>query len=322
MSDKLLDIEDLRTYFHLKDGLLRAVDGVSFYIKKGETVGLVGESGCGKTVTALSILRLIENPPGEIISGAIYFEGDDLLKLSLPKMRHVRGNKISMIFQEPMSCLNPVFSVGRQIGEVFRLHQNSSRSESIEKAIEILEPVGIPLPEYRVKQYPHELSGGMCQRVMIATALACRPKLLLADEPTTALDVTIQAQILELLKELRRDYKMAILLITHDLGVVAEVADRIIVMYSGKIMEVSDVLPFFRRPQHPYSIGLLSSVPKIEEEVARLKVIEGVVPNLTEEIRGCKFSSRCSLATEKCFSEEPPLFETEQDRFVRCWNME
>jgi oligopeptide/dipeptide ABC transporter ATP-binding protein len=308
----LLKVDQLVTSFKVEAGVLRAVDKVSFSINRGETVGLVGESGCGKSVTSLSILRLIASPPGLIESGKILFEGQDLAQLSEEEMRKLRGNRISMIFQEPMTSLNPVFTIGDQIGEVFRIHQKSSRTEARKKAIEMLHLVKIPAPEARVDEYPHQLSGGMRQRIMIAMALACRPQLLIADEPTTALDVTIQAQILDLIESLQKELNMAVLLITHDLGVVAEVCDKVVVMYAGKVVEQGTVHELFTNPQHPYTQGLLRSIPKLGHKTEYLPTIEGTVPSLGNLPRGCRFQSRCPKVFDRCRTAEPLLIRVPQ----------
>ena len=305
--ETLVEVRDLCTSFHTDEGVARAVDGVALSIPKGRTLGLVGESGCGKTVTALSIMRLIPTPPGRIERGEVLFEGRDLLKLSEAQMRRIRGNEISMIFQEPMTSLNPVFTCGNQIAEVLRLHQGLSKAEALERTIETLDKVGIPSPEQRVHEYPHQLSGGQKQRVMIAMALACNPKLLIADEPTTALDVTIQAQILDLLRALQAEFHMAILLITHDLGVIAEMAEQVAVMYAGKIAELADVRELFADPKHPYTRGLFGSLPRLGAHAERLNVIPGVVPNPLEFPSGCKFHPRCPHAFDRCSVEEPAL---------------
>lgn len=318
MSDNLVHIHNLRTHFYTEDGVVPAVDGVNLYIKRGETLGVVGESGCGKSVTSLSIMRLIPTPPGKIVEGEILFEGQDLVKKSEAEMRKIRGNDISMIFQEPMTSLNPVYTIGDQIAEAIQLHQGLNRKDAIDKAIEMLRLVGIPLPERRVKEYPHQLSGGMRQRVMIAMALSCNPKLLIADEPTTALDVTIQAQILELMKKLKRDLGMAIMLITHDLGVVAEMCERVVVMYGGKVVEEGDVVSIFKNPLHPYTEGLLRSVPRMDEDVEKLHVIEGVVPNPLHLPKGCRFHPRCPYAVDRCKEEQPQLEQVAPGRFVAC----
>ena len=317
----LLEIRNLQTHFPTRAGLVRAVDGVSFYLDRGELLGLVGESGCGKSMTALSIMRLVA-PPGKIVSGEIVFDGKDLLKLSNAEMRAVRGDDIAMIFQDPMTSLNPVFTVGEQIAEALRLHRKLSRKQAKQGAIEAMREVAIPDPATRVNDYPHQLSGGMRQRVMIAMALACDPKLLIADEPTTALDVTIQAQILDLLNNLRKTRDLAILLITHDLGVVAEVADRVAVMYTGKIVEESPVDELFAKPKHPYTEGLLHSVPKLTEEgvarAERLQTIEGVVPSPTNLPPGCHFEPRCPYRMPRCKEGEIPLYPAGEGVVVRC----
>jgi peptide/nickel transport system ATP-binding protein len=306
----LLEVENLQTHFRTPDGVNRAVDGVSFHVDEGETLAIVGESGCGKSVTANSILRLIPEPPGRI-AGSIRFHGTDLLKLSDRAMRDIRGNDISMIFQEPMTSLNPVLTVARQLGETLRLHQGLDKRAAEARAIEMLALVGIPEPRRRVREYPHQMSGGMRQRVMIAMALACTPKLLIADEPTTALDVTIQAQILELMADLKRKVGAAIVLITHDLGVVAEVAERVMVMYAGRKVEEAPVGKLFRAPRHPYTQGLLGAVPKLGSSLTgvetKLAEIPGVVPSLKERIPGCVFAGRCPLATDLCREIAPAL---------------
>src|SRR4026209_2275388 len=317
----LLEVKNLETHFPTRAGLVRAVDGVSFYIDTGELLGVVGESGCGKSITALSIMRLIA-PPGKIVGGEITFDGKDLLKLSDAEMRQIRGDDIAMIFQDPMTLLNPVFTVGEQIAEALRLHRKLPRKEARRTTIEAMREVAIPDPSRRVDDYPHQLSGGMRQRVMIAMALACNPKLLIADEPTTALDVTIQAQILELLDDLRKQRELAVLLITHDLGVVAEVADRVAVMYTGRIVEESPVDELFARPKHPYTEGLLRSVPKLSMtdvvEKSRLETIEGVVPRPTDLPPGCHFAPRCRYRMPRCTEEEIPLYQLEGSVQVRC----
>ena len=315
----LLDVRGLRTYFHVMDGTVKAVDGVDFSIPRGGTVGLVGESGCGKSVTAHSIMRLIDIPPGEIAGGEIWFDGRDLLKLSKDKMRHVRGGEIAMIFQEPMTSLNPVFTIGDQISEAVLLHNKTNKKEAMERSIESLRLVGVSAPERRVKQYPHELSGGMRQRAMIAMALSCNPKLLIADEPTTALDVTIQAQILELIKELQARTGTALLLITHDLAVVAETVQTISVMYAGRIVEAGTVDEVLLSPQHPYTQGLLSSIPGVKKRGEALSVIKGVVPNPFRMPSGCKFQPRCPFAWERCTQSEPALLATAGGGTSRCF---
>ena len=317
----LLEVTNLKTHFPTRAGLVRAVDGVSFYLDGGELLGLVGESGCGKSITALSIMRLVA-PPGKIVAGEIVFDGKNLLTLSDSEMRQIRGDDIAMIFQDPMTSLNPVYAVGEQIAEALRLHRKLNRKAARDAAIEAMREVAIPDPARRADDYPHQLSGGMRQRVMIAMALACDPKLLIADEPTTALDVTIQAQILELLDNLRKTRELAVLLITHDLGVVAEVADRVAVMYTGKIVEEAPVAELFARPRHPYTEGLLRSVPKLSaEHVAkkeRLETIEGVVPNPTELPPGCHFAPRCQHRMPRCEEGEIPLYHLEGGVKVRC----
>ncbi len=317
----LLEVKDLQTQFPTRSGLVRAVDGVSFHLDRGELLGLVGESGCGKSITALSVMRLI-SPPGKIVNGEILFDGKNLLKLSDAEMRQMRGDDIAMIFQDPMTSLNPVFTVGEQIAEALRLHRKLSHKDARRATVEAMREVAIPDPARRLDDYPHQLSGGMRQRVMIALALACNPKLLIADEPTTALDVTIQAQILELLDELRKQRELAVLLITHDLGVVAEVADRVAVMYTGRIVEESPVDELFARPKHPYTEGLLRSVPKLtSERVAkkeRLETIEGVVPRPTDLPPGCHFAPRCPHRLPRCSQEDIPLYQLDGGVEVRC----
>ena len=318
---QLLEVKDLQTQFPTRSGLVKAVDGVSFEIGEGELLGLVGESGCGKSITALSIMRLIY-PPGEISQGSIKFKGEELTSASEDRLRQIRGNDIAMIFQDPMTSLNPVFTVGEQIAEALRLHRKLDKKQAWQSAIEAMREVAIPAPDRRANDYPHQLSGGMRQRVMIAMALACNPELLIADEPTTALDVTIQAQILELLDELRRTRKLAVLLITHDLGVVAEVADRVCVMYTGRIVEESGVTELFADPKHPYTRGLIRSVPKLPEagiaKTVRLKTIDGTVPSPTDLPKGCHFAPRCEFRIDACFAGPIPLLELANDTKVRC----
>jgi len=321
----LLEIVNLKTWFFTRDGIVRAVDGVSFHVLPGETLAVVGESGCGKSVTALSILRLIPSPPGRIVEGSVRFAGRDLLALSDAEMRDVRGNDISMIFQEPMTSLNPVLTIGRQIGETLTLHQGLDRKAATRRAIEMLRLVHIPEAERRVQQYPHEMSGGMRQRVMIAMALACNPKLLIADEPTTALDVTIQAQILDLMRELKSKIDAAIVLITHDLGVVAEMAQRVVVMYAGRKAEEAPVGELFRRPMHPYTQGLLTSVPRLGASLGvarppRLAEIPGTVPSLKDAIPGCPFAARCPYATEICQRAMPDFEEKLPGHYAACFH--
>ena len=322
MSEVLLELRELQTHFFTDDGVVRAVDGVSYDVHAGETLAVVGESGSGKSVTALSVLRLVATPPGRIVGGSITFRGRDLLSLSETEMRAVRGKEISMIFQEPMTSLNPVYSCGEQIIEVLMLHERMSRSAARERAVELMQKTGIPSPEQRVDEYPHQMSGGMRQRVMIAMALACKPALLIADEPTTALDVTIQAQILELLKHLRRELGMAVLLITHDLGVVAETADRVAVMYAGQVVEYCGVRDTFRATRHPYTAGLLASLPRLGAERDRLRVIPGSVPNPLRFPAGCRFHPRCPIAVERCRSEMPALRDVGGGHLARCFRAE
>lgn len=319
MSSPMLKIKDLRTTFHIREGIVPAVDGVSFHINKEETLAVVGESGCGKSVTALSVMRLIKSPPGKIERGEIEFDGKSLLGLTPKEMRGIRGDSIGMIFQEPMTSLNPVYTVGDQIQEVIVLHQRISKAKARVKAIDMLRKVEIPLPEKRFYEYPHQLSGGMRQRVMIAMALSCNPRLLIADEPTTALDVTIQAQILDLMRGLRKSLGMSIMLITHDLGVVSSMADRVVVMYTGRIVEEATVQDIFKKPMHPYTHGLLNSIPHIENEVDKLHVIDGNVPNLLYLPQGCHFWPRCPYAQDKCRKESPVLEKVGDEHEVSCW---
>ncbi len=322
MNEPLLELRDLHTHFFTDDGVVRAVDGVSYALRAGETLAVVGESGSGKSVTALSILRLVDSPPGRIVSGAVRFRGRDLLALAEPEMRAVRGREIAMIFQEPMTSLNPVHTCGAQVAEVLELHERLPRAGAHARAVELLRIVGIPAPEQRAREYPHQLSGGMRQRVMIAMALACRPAILIADEPTTALDVTVQAQILELIDRLRREFGMAVLLITHDLGVVAGNADRVAVMYAGQVVEQAPVHELFRSPAHPYTAGLLASLPRLGERRERLKMIPGQVPNPARFPAGCRFHPRCPIAQERCRTSEPTAHALSPDREVRCWRAE
>ena len=321
----LLEIENLQTHFRTPDGVNRAVDGLSFNVEAGQTLAIVGESGCGKSVTAMSVLRLIPEPPGKI-AGRIRFQGRDLLLMPRAEMRHIRGNDISMVFQEPMTALNPVLTVGRQVGETLKLHQGLDRTAADRRVIEMLTLVGIPEPERRVKEYPHQLSGGMRQRVMIAMALSCDPKLLIADEPTTALDVTVQAQILDLMRDLKRRVGAAIVLITHDLGVVAEVAEHVVVMYAGRKVEEAPVRQLFARPRHPYTQGLLSAVPKIGSSLSdaqsRLSEIPGVVPTLKQRCVGCVFADRCTKATAACLTAAPALERKAPQHWVACHHAE
>ena len=322
----ILQVDDLQTHFFTAVGTVRAVDGVSYALKAGETLGVVGESGCGKSVSALSILRLVANPPGRIVGGSIAFEGRNLLEVSETEMERIRGNEISMIFQEPMTSLNPLFTVGRQVSEAIALHQGLSRREAMGRAVEMLRQVYIPEPERRVHAYPHQLSGGMRQRVMIAMALSCNPKVLIADEPTTALDVTIQAQILDLMRELQKTFGTAIVLITHDMGVVAENADRVVVMYAGRKVEEAPAADLFDNPGHPYTRGLLGSIPHLDTAAqsdgsrARLNEIKGMVPSLFDLPPGCSFAPRCGFATDRCRAEMPALAELRPAHWVACWH--
>ena len=323
MEDVILDVKGLKTFFYTYDGVAKAVDGVSYQLRAGEPLGIVGESGCGKSVSALSILRLIPDTPGRIVEGAIHFRNSNLLTLSDDRMRDIRGNRISMIFQEPMTSLNPVFTVGNQIAEAFRLHQGVTRQDALDRSVDTLRLVNIPSPEKCVNQYPHELSGGMRQRAMIAMALGCNPEILIADEPTTALDVTIQAQIIDLMLQLKEELGMAIILITHDLGIIAETVKRVIVMYAGKIVEAASTRTIFKTPLHPYTQGLLQSIPRLGDKVRlgriRLDEIPGVVPSLYDLPPGCRFCTRCRHAMEVCRKEEPELEEGEVGHLCRCW---
>ncbi len=328
-TDVLLDVADLRTYFFLRHGILKAVDGVSFQLKPHETLAIVGESGCGKSMTALSLMRLIPDPPGRIVGGSVRLAGRDLIALDEASMRRVRGKDVSMIFQEPMTSLNPVMTVGNQIAEALLLHESVNRREALRRAVEILKLVRIPEPEQRLKEYPHQLSGGMRQRVMIAMALACNPKVLIADEPTTALDVTIQAQILDIILDLQKKLGTAVILITHDLGVVAETAQRVIVMYAGKKVEEAPVGELFARPLHPYTHGLMASIPRLElmrggagETKKRLQEISGIVPALTNLPPGCAFAPRCPFADARCRREAPAYEEKRPAHWAACWHSE
>ncbi|HVY42737.1 MAG TPA: ABC transporter ATP-binding protein [Hyphomicrobiaceae bacterium] len=321
MAEPLLEIRGLKTHFATDDGMVRAVDGVDLHIDRGETVGVVGESGCGKTVTAHSVLKLIPMPPGRIVAGQILWRGRDLVPLDANEMDKIRSKEIAIVFQEPMTSLNPVYTVGEQIAEVIRRHEGLGRSAALDKTIEMLRLVQIPNPQRRVNDYPHQFSGGMRQRVMIAMALSCNPKLLIADEPTTALDVTIQAQILELLQDMKSRFGMAIMLITHAMGVVAETAQRVVVMYAGKVVEEASVSQLFRQPRHPYTQGLIRSIPRIDlaaTRKVRLEAIAGVVPSLLNPPRGCRFAPRCRFATAVCLEAPPPLREVEAGHKVAC----
>jgi peptide/nickel transport system ATP-binding protein len=329
-NDVVLDVRGLTTYFYTRQGLLKAVDNVSFEVRRGETLAIVGESGCGKSITALSLIRLVPTPPGRIVAGSVSLAGTDLLSLDERAMRGIRGNDISMIFQEPMTSLNPVMTVGRQIGEALVLHQGMTRAAAFARAVEMLGIVRIPEAEQRAREYPHQLSGGMRQRAMIAMALACNPKVLIADEPTTALDVTIQAQILDLIVELQRKLGTAVLLITHDLGVVAETAQRVIVMYAGRKVEEASATELFAQPLHPYTAGLMTSIPRldlirgraVDAEAGRLQEIPGLVPALTNLPTGCAFAPRCAHADDRCRAEYPPYEEKRPGRWAACWRSE
>ena len=317
---KLLEIRNLVTQFFTSDGVVKAVDGISYGIDKGEVVGVVGESGCGKSVHALSIMRLVAYPPGRIVGGEIEFEGEDLLQVNDKDMRHIRGNRIAMVFQEPMTSLNPVLTIGRQLTETLELHQDMNRRQANEKAAELLHTVGIPDAESRLRDYPHQFSGGMRQRVMIAMALSCNPALIIADEPTTALDVTIQAQILELMQELAKTYGTAMIIITHNLGVVARYAQRVVVMYAGKIIEAGTAEQIYLDPKHPYTLALLNSVPRLDaSERVKLDPIEGLPPDLIDLPAGCSFAPRCRFAYEKCLEETPELLEADEGHTSACW---
>ncbi|MGI6540895.1 MAG: ABC transporter ATP-binding protein [Bacillota bacterium] len=319
MGEPLLDIRNLKTCFYTEDGIVPAIEDVSFSLNRGETVGIVGESGSGKSVTALSVMRLIPNPPGRIEAGEVVFEGENLLEKPIGEMRQIRGNEIAMIFQEPMTSLNPVLTVGDQIMESIILHQRLGKQDAKDKAVHMLKLVGIPSPERRVNDYPHQMSGGMRQRVMIAMALSCNPKLLIADEPTTALDVTVQAQILELMMALKDELGTSVMLITHDLGVIAETADKVVVMYAGKVVEEAGVKELFREPAHPYTVGLLGSIPKLNEDTRRLQSIDGVVPSPFSMPKGCRFSPRCRCAMDICRQQEPGFADIADGHRVSCW---
>lgn len=323
MDNHLLQITDLQTFFFTHLGVVKAVDGVSLCVDSGEMVGVVGESGCGKSVLARTIMRLIPNPPGRVVGGEISLQGESLLSFSEKRMQQIRGNTISMIFQEPMTSLNPVYTVGTQIAEVFRKHQKLGKKEALDCSVDMLKKVGIPSPETRAREYPFQMSGGMRQRIVIAMALACRPKLILADEPTTALDVTVQAQILNLISELEQELGTSMILITHDLGVIFETVKRVFVMYAGKVVEQADVADLFNRPYHPYTEGLMFSVPSLEEDqnkdIGRLKEIPGIVPNLSSLPPGCSFAPRCHKRLDICGYQEPKIFEVSPNRGVKCW---
>ncbi|WP_313892780.1 ABC transporter ATP-binding protein [Psychrobacillus sp.] len=318
-SEVVLEVKNLKTHFISNKGTAKAVDGVDFVLKKGETLGIVGESGCGKSMTSLSILRLIPSPPGKIVDGQVLLNGKDLVTMSDEELRKIRGNRISMIFQEPMTSLNPVIPVGEQIAEALRLHQGLSKKQAWDKSVEMIGLVGIPSPEKRAKQEPFQLSGGMRQRIMIAMALACTPEVLIADEPTTALDVTIQAQILEIMKDLQRKIGMGIIFITHDLGVVAEMCDQVGVMYAGQIVEHRSAQDLFKNPLHPYTQGLIGSLPKLYEDQDELQTIEGTVPSPYDYPEGCRFAERCPFSTDICVQKQPILVQYDEDTKVRCW---
>ena len=316
----LLEVRDLKTHFFTQEGVVKAVDGITYDLQEGETMGLVGESGCGKSVSALSLMRLVADPPGKIVGGEIEFQGRDILKMPEDEMRSIRGNRMAMIFQEPMTSLNPVLTIGRQLSETLELHRGMNKQASRKRSVELLQMVGIPEADSRIDDYPHQFSGGMRQRVMIAMALSCDPKLLLADEPTTALDVTIQAQVLEVMKKLATETGTAVIIITHNLGVVARYAERVNVMYAGKIIERSTSREIYKNPQHPYTLGLLHSVPRLDEAIkAKLDPIEGLPPDLVDLPPGCAFLPRCRFAKEKCAQEYPPLFQTGKEHVAACW---
>ena len=319
MAENILEVHDLEIRYVTDEETVQAVNDITFSLERGESIGLVGETGAGKTTTALGIMGLVPDPPGEIVKGSILFEGEDLLKLSEKQMRRIRGGKISMIFQEPMTSLNPIIRCGKQIAESLQLHRGMKKKEAMEEAIKMMQAVGIANPQARAYEYPHQMSGGMRQRVMIAMALACQPQILIADEPTTALDVTIQAQILDLIRDLNQEMNTSVVFITHDLGVVSELCDTVIVMYNGHIVEKAPTADIFREPLHPYTQGLLSAIPRITKERKPLSTIEGMVPNPVERIKGCRFWPRCPKACDRCRKEEPPVFSVGEDRQVRCW---
>ena len=318
-SETLLEIKDLCVEFKTMAGTVHAVDHLSYTLHRGEKLGIVGESGSGKSVSSLAMMQLIPNPPGKVTGGQILYNGKDLVKLSEREMQKIRGNEISMIFQEPMTSLNPIIRCGKQIAESLRLHRGMKKKEAMEEAIKMMQAVGIANPQARAYEYPHQMSGGMRQRVMIAMALACQPQILIADEPTTALDVTIQAQILDLIRDLNQEMNTSVVFITHDLGVVSELCDTVIVMYNGHIVEKAPVADIFREPLHPYTQGLLSAIPRITKERKPLSTIEGMVPNPVERIKGCRFWPRCPKACDRCRKEEPPVFSAGENRQVRCW---
>lgn len=319
-SERVLEVKDLKTYFFTKEGVVKAVDGLTYHVNKGECVGLVGESACGKSVGAMSVLRLIPYPPGIIVGGQILFKGEDLLQASEERMRDIRGNRIGMVFQEPTTSLNPVLTVGRQISESIELHRKMAKEAARDESIKLLKLVGIPDPDKRIKDYPHQFSGGMQQRIMIAMALSCDPELLIADEPTTSLDVTVQAQLLEILADLRSEYGTSVIIITHNLGVVARYVDRVIVMYAGNLVESGPTDTIYATPKHPYTIGLLASVPRLDSpKKETLRVIKGLPPNLAQLPEGCPFSPRCDYAMDRCRKERPPLEEVGKDHYRTCF---
>ena len=323
MAEQLLKVNDLATYFFTQDGVVKAVDGITYHVDEGESMAIVGESGCGKSVSALSVMRLVANPPGRTVAGEVIFDGQDLLKVSNREIRHIRGNRIAMVFQEPMTSLNPVLTIGRQLSEALTLHLGMTKSEATDRSAELLRLVGIPESETRLKDYPHQFSGGMRQRVMIAMALSCNPRLIIADEPTTALDVTIQAQILELMQSLSDQFGTALVIITHNLGVVARYATRVIVMYAGKIIEESSAREVYANPKHPYTLGLLRSVPRLDEERrSKLEPIEGLPPLLVDLPVGCSFAPRCRFAIDRCFQETPQLRTIEEGHISACHRAE
>jgi oligopeptide transport system ATP-binding protein len=319
-NERVLDVKDLRTYFYTKEGVVKAVDGLSYHVNKGECVGLVGESACGKSVSSMSVMRLIPYPPGIIVGGQILFKGEDLLQVSEARMREIRGNQIAMVFQEPTTSLNPVLTVGRQISESLELHRKMDKAAAQAESIKLLKLVGIPDPDKRIKDHPHQFSGGMQQRIMIAMALSCNPELLIADEPTTSLDVTVQAQLLEILANLRSEYGTAVIIITHNLGVVARYVDRVNVMYAGNLVETAPTDTLYAEPKHPYTLGLLASVPRLDSpRKETLRVIKGLPPNMANLPKGCLFSPRCDYAMDRCREERPPLEEVGKDHYRRCF---
>jgi oligopeptide transport system ATP-binding protein len=317
----LLEVKGLETRFYTQEGVVQAVNGIGYSLGEGETLGIVGESGCGKSVSVLSMMRLIPSPPGKITGGEVLFEGRDLLQMDMEEIRHVRGNRVAMVFQDPMTSLNPVLTIGRQVSEALELHMGMDRAQAIKRSIELLEMVGIPQADQRIRDYPHQFSGGMRQRVMIAMALSCNPQILIADEPTTALDVTIQAQIVDLVKRLRDEIGMAVIWITHDLGVVAGLVDKVNVMYAGFIVEMGSVKDIYGRPRHPYTLGLLGSLPRLDDTGKRLTSIEGLPPDLVSPPPGCPFAPRCEFVLDRCLTENPPLESVGIDHLAACWNL-